>query len=64
VRIYSPAKTVADCFRFRNKIGLDVAIEALDICLKRRRAQPTAILRYARVCRVEKVMMPYLQARL
>lgn len=64
VRIYSPAKTVADCFRFRNKIGLDVAIEALDLCLKRRRAVPADILRYGRVCRVEKVMMPYLQARL
>jgi len=64
VRIYSPAKTVADCFRFRNKIGLDVAIEALDLCLKRRRAKPADILRYARACRVEKVMMPYLQARL
>jgi predicted transcriptional regulator of viral defense system len=64
VRIYSPAKTVADSFRFRNKIGLDVAIEALDLCLKGRRAQPADILRYARLCRVEKVMMPYLQARL
>lgn len=64
VRIYSPAKTVADCFRFRNKIGLDVAIEALDLCLKRRRALPADILRYGRVSRVEKVMMPYLQARL
>ena len=63
VHIYSPAKAVADCFRFRNKIGLDVAIEALDLCLKRGRAQPSEILQYARVCRMEKVMMPYLQAR-
>lgn len=64
VRVYSPPKTIADCFRFRNKIGLDVAIESLDLALRRGRAQPADILHYARVCRVEKVMMPYLQARL
>jgi predicted transcriptional regulator of viral defense system len=64
VRMYSPEKTIADSFRFRNKIGLDVAIEALDLGLKRRRLRPADILRYARICRVEKVLMPYLQARL
>ncbi len=63
VRLYSPEKTVADCFRLRNKIGLDVAIEALHLCIKNRRAKPADLLRYARVCRVERVMLPYLEAR-
>jgi predicted transcriptional regulator of viral defense system len=63
VRVYGPEKTVADCFRFRNKLGLGVAIEALHLCITRRRSQPADLLRYARVCRVEKVMLPYLQAR-
>lgn len=62
IRIYSPAKTVADCFKFRNKIGLDVAIEALKLCLERKRAKPDELLKYARICRVERVMRPYLEA--
>lgn len=64
VRVYSPAKTVADCFKFRNKIGLDVALEALKLCLKKKRSKPDELLKYARVCRVEKVMRPYLEALL
>jgi predicted transcriptional regulator of viral defense system len=63
VRIYGPEKTVADCFRFRNKLGIDVAIEALNFCIERKRAKPVQLLHYARICRVEKVMVPYLQAR-
>jgi len=62
VRVYSPEKTIADCFKFRNKIGLDVAIEALRYCIKRKKLTPRQILRYARICRVEKIMMPYLEA--
>jgi predicted transcriptional regulator of viral defense system len=61
VRIYCPAKTVADCFKFRNKIGLDVAIEAL----KEYRSHKYPIkdlLKYARICRVEKIITPYLEA--
>lgn len=62
VRVYSPEKTVADCFKFRNKIGLDVALEALKLCLKKKRSKPDELLKYARICRVEKVMRPYLEA--
>ena len=62
VRIFSPAKTVADCFKYRSKIGLDVAIEALKDALKRRKATVDDIERYARICRVSRVMRPYLEA--
>jgi predicted transcriptional regulator of viral defense system len=62
VKIYSPEKSVADCFKFRNKIGLDVAIEALRLCCERRRSKPSDLLESARACRVEKVMTPYLEA--
>ncbi|MEI6633686.1 MAG: type IV toxin-antitoxin system AbiEi family antitoxin domain-containing protein [Chlamydiota bacterium] len=62
VRIYSPAKTVADCFRLRNRIGIDVAVEALRFCLERKKNDAAQLLRYARLCRVERVMMPYLEA--
>lgn len=62
VRITSMPKTVADCFKYRNKIGVDVAIEALRDCLRRRKATPSALLEVARVCRVENVMRPYLEA--
>lgn len=64
VRVYSLEKTVADCFKFRNKIGLDVALEALKLCLKKKRSKPDDLLKYARVCRVERVMRPYLEALL
>mgnify|MGYP000909905560 CR=1 FL=1 len=65
VRVYGPEKTLADCFKFRNAIGLDVALEALR--LYRDRNQPVdveALLRFARICRVERVMRPYLEATL
>ena len=62
VKIYSTAKTVADCFKFRNKIGVDVAVEALKRYLERADASPRALLQYARICRVERVMQPYLEA--
>jgi predicted transcriptional regulator of viral defense system len=62
VKIYSAEKTVADCFKFRNKIGLDVAVEALRLCRERKHSSPADILTHARVCRVERVMMPYLEA--
>jgi predicted transcriptional regulator of viral defense system len=60
VRIFNAAKTVADCFRFRNKIGLDVAIEALRAY--RRRGDLDALWRYAEICRVARVIRPYLEA--
>lgn len=62
VRIFSPAKTVADCFRYRNKIGLDVALEALRECRRKRRATSDEIWRAAKVCRVANVMRPYLES--
>jgi len=62
VRVYSAAKTVADCFKFRNKIGLDVAIEALKDCLRQKKASVNEIYRYAKVCRVSNVIRPYMEA--
>jgi len=62
VRIYSPAKTVADCFKYRNKIGLDVAIEALRDVLRRRRCTVDQLWKYAEICRVASVMRPYLES--
>ncbi len=61
VRVFSAAKTVADCFKYRNKIGLDVAIEALRDCLSQRKATVDDLWRYAAVCRVANVMRPYLE---
>ena len=62
LRVYSPAKTVVDCFKFRNKIGIDVAVEALRLARERKRVTPRALLQYARLCRVERVIRPYLEA--
>ena len=64
VRIYSPEKTLADCFKFRNKIGLDTAVEAVRFYRERRSVNVDALMRYAAICRVEKVMRPYLEALL
>ena len=62
VRVYSAAKTVADCFRFRNRIGIDVAVEALKLFHSRKKGSMRELLNYARLCRVERVMMPYIEA--
>ena len=62
VRIYGPAKTVADCFKYRRKIGVDVAIEALRDCLRTRRCTIDDLWRFAAVCRMQNVMHPYLEA--
>jgi len=62
VPIYSVAKTVADCFKFRNKIGLDVAIEVLRAAIRDRRCSRDEIRKHARIDRVERVMQPYLEA--
>lgn len=62
VKIYCPAKTVADCFKYRNKIGLDVAIEALRDCLRGKKCTQAQLWQYAKVCRVTEVMRPYLEA--
>jgi predicted transcriptional regulator of viral defense system len=62
VRVYSAAKTVADCFKYRHKIGIDVAVEALRDFGRRRRGGATELARFARICRVTRVMQPYLDA--
>ncbi len=62
VRVYDAAKTVADCFKFRNKIGIDVAIEALRDYLRRRSRSIDTLWRYAEIDRVRAVMQPYLEA--
>lgn len=61
VRITSAARTVADCFKFRNKVGIDLAIEALHDCLRKRLATAPEIRRAAEICRVARVMQPYLE---
>ncbi len=60
--VFSPAKTVADCFKYRNKIGLDVAIEALRDCRQKRAATADELWRAAKVCRVANVMRPYTES--
>ncbi len=62
VRVTSVAKTMADCFKFRNKIGLDVALEALREARRARKASADELWRFARLNRVTNVMRPYLEA--
>jgi predicted transcriptional regulator of viral defense system len=62
LRVYSAAKTVADCFKYRNKIGIDVAVEALRDFSRHHRGGATELAVYARICRVARVMQPYLDA--
>lgn len=62
IKVYSPAKTVADCFKFRRKVGLDVAIEALKDVLDQNKATPAELMEAAEVNRVGKVIGPYLEA--
>jgi len=62
VRIYDLPKTVVDCFRFRNKLGLDVALGALNEAVRHKGVSPGDILRYARACRMQNVILPYLEA--
>lgn len=62
LRVYGIAKTVADCFKHRNKIGLDVALEALKEVRAKRKASADELWHYAKICRVANVMRPYLEA--
>jgi predicted transcriptional regulator of viral defense system len=62
LRVFSPAKTVADCFKFRHKIGVDVAIEALRETWRERRATMKDLEHHARIDRVSNVMRPYLES--
>lgn len=64
IKVYCPAKTVADCFKYRNKIGLDAAIEALRDCLRQKKSSIDEIWKYAKICRVTNIMKPYLESAL
>ncbi len=62
IKVFCPAKTVVDCFKYRNKIGLDVALEALREGWSSRQFTMDELLRYAEICRVKKVMQPYIES--
>ena len=62
VRVYSREKTLADCFKYRNKIGLDTAVEALKRYKQQGRINADALMRYAQICRVANVIRPYLES--
>lgn len=62
VKVYHPAKTVADCFKYRNKIGLDVALEALKEGLRERKFASEDLWHFAKACRVANVIRPYMEA--
>ena len=62
IRVYSAAKTVADCFKYRNKVGIDVAVEALRDFSRKYRGSANELARCVRICRVSRVMQPYLDA--
>lgn len=62
VRVFSPAKTVADCFKFRHKIGTDVALEAMREAYRQKKASMNELFEAAKVCRVANVMKPYLES--
>jgi predicted transcriptional regulator of viral defense system len=62
VRVYNAEKTLADCFKYRNRIGLDVVLEALRTYSRRKKKDFQQVLSYGRICRVERIMRPYLEA--
>ena len=64
VRVYSPEKTLADCFKFRNQLGMDIVLEALKLYKARKPFDVSELIRYARICRVEVIMKPYIEAML
>ena len=64
IQIYSAEKTLADCFKYRNKIRMDTVLEALTLYRDHKKPRPRKLIEYAKVCRVEKVMRPYLEALL
>ena len=64
IHVYSAEKTLADCFKYRNKIGMDTVLEALTLYRDQKKPKPRKLIEYAKVCRVEKVIRPYLEALL
>ena len=61
IRVFCPAKTIIDCFKFRSKVGLDIAIEALKECREQQRCSIQELWHFAKICRVSSVMRPYLE---
>lgn len=64
IRVYNLAKTVADCFKFRNRIGLDVARDALKVAVTEKGTKPNEIMQYSKICRVDNIIKPTLEAML
>ncbi|MCC5925602.1 MAG: type IV toxin-antitoxin system AbiEi family antitoxin domain-containing protein [Bacteroidetes bacterium] len=64
IQVYNPAKTIADCFKFRNKIGIDIALEALRTGFEKKNIEIKKLLYYAKICRVESIMKPYIETYL
>ena len=62
VSIYSPEKTLADCFKFRNRVGIDTVVEAVRFYRERKRVRVDDLMRYAAICRVSRIIRPYLEA--
>ena len=62
VKIYSAEKTIADCFKYRNKLGLDVVLEALKLWRKNKNARIDKLMEYANICRVHNIIKPYVEA--
>ena len=64
IKVYSLAKTIADCFKFRNKIGMDVVRDALKVAITEKGVNPKEIMKYAKICRVNNITKPILEAML
>jgi len=64
IKVYNLAKTVVDCFKFRNKLGMNIAREALKIAISEKNIQPKEIMQYAEICRVDNIIKPILEAML
>ena len=64
VHVYSTEKTLADCFKFRNKIGMDIVLEAFKLYRERKEINVSELMHYAKICRVESIMKPYIEASL
>ncbi len=62
VKIYNMEKTLADCFKFRNKIGMDIVLEAFKLYRERKKTDLTKLIKYGKICRIDRVMVPYLEA--
>jgi len=62
IKIYSAEKTIADCFKYRNKLGLDVVLEALKLWRKNKNARIDKLMEYANICRVHNIIKPYVEA--